>query len=110
MKCLVNRKDPSSFIAPVKRIVACMLRLDKIYETLSLKSRVRVANVLLSTGVGLGSDGTDKRRILLQRSSNRGKKKVFLIKEGGQRGLKRMLGCGFSAWVLDIGYKSSSLL
>ena len=39
-----------------------------------------------------------------------GVKKVFLIKEGGQRGLKRMLGCGFSAWVLDIGYKSSSLL
>ena len=59
MKCLVNRTDPSSFIAPAKRIVACMLRLDKIYETLSLKSRVRVANVLLSTGVGLGSDGTD---------------------------------------------------
>ena len=52
--------DLSSFIAPAKRIVACMLRLDKIYETLlSLWSRVRVANVLLSTGVGLGSDGTD---------------------------------------------------
>ena len=34
-------------------------------------------NVLMSTGVGLGSDGTDKRRILLQRSSNRGKKKGF---------------------------------
>ena len=80
------------------------------YERLlSLQSRVRVANVLLSTGVGLGSDGTDKRRILLQRSSNRGKKS-FSYKEGGERGLKRMLGCGFSAWVLDIGYKSSSLL
>ena len=38
------------------------------------------------------------------------KKSFFLIKEGGQRGLKRMLGCGFSAWVLDIGSKSSSLL
>ena len=97
-------------IAPAKRIVACMLRLDKIYETLlSLQSRVRVANVLLSTGVGLGSDGTDKRRILLQRSSNR-VKKVLLIKEGGQQGLKRILGCGFSTWVLDIGSKSLSLL
>ena len=27
--------------------------------------------------MGLGSDGTDKRRILLQRSSNRDKKKFF---------------------------------
>ena len=55
--------------------------------------------------MGLGSDGTDKRRILLQRSSNR-VKKVFLIKEGGQQGLKRILGRGFSAWVLGIGSKS----
>ena len=64
---------------------------------------------LLSTGVGLGSDGTDKRRILLQRGSNR-VKKGFLIKERGQQGLKRILGCGFSAWGLDIGSKSLSLL
>ena len=104
MKCLVNRTDPSSFIAPVKRIVACMLRLDKIYETLSLKSRVRVANVLLSTGVGLGSDGTDKRRILLQRSSNRGKKKFFSLRREDSGVSKECLvvvlahGC----WTLDI--------
>ena len=59
--------------------------------------------------MGLGSDGTEKRRILLQGSSNR-VKKVLLIKEGGQQGLKRILGCGFSTWVLDIGSKSLSLL
>ena len=88
----MSRTDPSSFIAPAKRIVACMLRLDKIYETLlSLWSRVRVANVLLSTGVGLGSDGTDKRRILLQRSSNRGKKKFFSFRREDSRVSKECL-------------------
>ena len=52
MKCLN--------IAPAKRIVACMLRLDKIYETLL---SLRVANVLLSTGVGLGFDGREDSKV-----------------------------------------------